>query len=320
MGGGKDSATVWALLSASPAELAWWFMEDDVGEYAANWRLEALRRTSGATAPTLTVCHQWRCPVWEACRLRRFDPCGHPWAALVAFAATLSALLQGFDAVAVGNERSASEGNGMVNGVLGVNHQFDKALQWELRAAAYIRQHVTSQIRYFSALSHLWEVQIMSRFAALPRDTFLPLILSCNEPIGGTRACAACSKCVFVGLLLAAFVPHPSAAWCIFGDDPLAREAALPIMAALLGREGTEKPLECVGTASEARLCLHRARRSYTAAGIPLPVCLRGPQADADAAAGAAMEAVLMTGAGQHAIPAWAQEACGAEAALFVGG
>ena len=327
MGGGKDSSLVWALLHKVPdVELCYFYLSESPDGFAANWRLEALRRASG-NAAVLVSWHDWRCPQWEAARDRRFTPMGHPWAALCAFTAALAATLHGWGDIAAGNERSAGEGNGVFEaGGLEVNHQHDKSLAWELEAASYIRKHIRSDLRYWSALSHLWEVQVADRFAALPRDAYLPLILSCNDaasapdPTDQFRHCGVCAKCLFLALLLSAFLPHPSHAWAVFGDDILARKATLPLLAALLGRPGTTKPLDCVGTAAETRYALHRARASYAAAGLPLPVGLRGEEAEADALRGAAVGDALMQGCGPHAVPRWAQAALGADPALYCGG
>ena len=100
-------------------------------------------------------------PCFSACR---FELCAHPWALLVAFSASLVALLRGFDAIAVGNERSASEGNAPYCGAA-VNHQHDKALPFELECARYVRRRVAPRLRYFSPLAHLWDVQVAKRFA-----------------------------------------------------------------------------------------------------------------------------------------------------------
>lgn len=337
LGGGKDSSLVWALLRAVPdTELCWFYLSETPDGFDANWRLEALRRVSGdasrgggavlAPPPVLIAWHHWRCPRWEAVRDRRFTPMGHPWAALCAFSAALAATLHGWDDIAAGNERSAGEGNGVFEaGGKEVNHQHDKSLAWELEAAAYIRSHIRTDLRYWSALSHLWEVQVAARFAALPRDAYLPLILSCNDaasapdPANQFRHCGVCAKCLFLALLLCAFLPHPSHAWAVFGDDILARNAALPLIAALCGRPGTTKPMECVGTAAETRYALHRARASYAQAGLPFPVALRGEDAEADARSGAQLEDELMGGCGPHAVPRWAQAALGADPALYCG-
>jgi hypothetical protein len=295
--------------------------------------------------------HDWRCARWEAARKRRFTLCGHPWALLVAFSASLVALLHGFDAIAVGNERSAGEGNGLYRGAE-VNHQYDKSLAFELRAAAYISAHVSPRLRYFSALSHLWEAQVAARFCAPPvAARYLRLFTSCNEAAAATargaaapagsggaragaddgsgscaalppppsRAFAACAKCVFVALLLAAFLEDPADGWAYAGDDILTNAALEPLMDALCGRDGASKPYECVGTAREARLCVARARAGYARAGRPLPRLLLGRRAEADAEEGARHEAMLSDDTGEHAVPSWAAAACGADPARYVG-
>ena len=48
---------------------------------------------------------------WEHSRDRSLVPCGHAWMALVACISAAVALQCGYDTVAVGNERSANEGN-----------------------------------------------------------------------------------------------------------------------------------------------------------------------------------------------------------------
>ncbi|KNC74669.1 hypothetical protein SARC_12790, partial [Sphaeroforma arctica JP610] len=65
------------------------------------------------------------------------DPITPPYSALVAFVAAGVAASQGFDYIAVGNESSANEGNGLFvwgeGGDVVVNHQYDKSLDCELR-------------------------------------------------------------------------------------------------------------------------------------------------------------------------------------------
>ena len=326
LGGGKDSLTVWELLRAADVGAATWFyLEDEVGEFDANWRLAALVAASGCAAPALVACHRWRCPAWEAARRRTFEPCGHPWALLVAFAATLVAVLHGCDAVAVGNERSAGEGNGSYNGCE-VNHQHDKSLAFELAAAAHIRRCVTRRVRYFSALSHLWEVQVAQRFCAPAiAGRYLRLFTSCNEAAarpGGaapSRACGRCPKCLFVALLLAAFCADPREGWAFAGDDLLQDASLAPLLDALLGRDGAAKPLDCVGTRREVALCVARARDAYAAAGLRVPALLADARAEADAAEGRTHAAMLDAADGPHAVPHWAAAACGADPARYMG-
>ena len=326
MGGGKDSTLVWHLLGRAPplpaasiTSLTWLYVEDEPGEMQANWRLRTLAALAG-DGQVLVATHCWRCPRWEAARRRRFTSMGHPWAALVCFTSALVACLCGYDAIVVGNERSAGEGNGMYRGVA-VNHQHDKALAWERGAAAYLARHVSPRLEYFSALSHLWEVQIAARFWAICPD-LLPVITCCNvQHHGTTRPCAECAKCVFVALLFAGVCEKPTQAWAHFGCDVLASscDRVAATAAALLGRPGTSKPLDCVGTADEAAVCVALARQKYTAAGIPLPLLLDTPEAVADAARGARLVGDITQGCGPHAVPPWAQSIFGALPDLFVG-
>jgi len=142
-------------------------------EFLSSARLRGLVSRSGVAC--VNVGHDFGYAGLGACR-RACVPCGHPWAALVCFDAVLTALLLGFDAVAVGNERSANFGNGVdasatcllsraecwrralatrkrcdvcalcVSGIfLGgseVNHQFDKSFAFERAANDYIAQHL----------------------------------------------------------------------------------------------------------------------------------------------------------------------------------
>ena len=331
LGGGKDSLTVWEMLRSVPsAEMdhsasTWFYLEDEPGEFAANWRYAALVAASGAAVPALVACHRWRCPRWEAARVRSFTPCGHPWALLVAFSSALVAVLHGFDAVVVGNERSAGEGNGSYRGAE-VNHQHDKALPFELVCAAHLHRSVSPRLRYFSALAHLWEVQVAHRFCSQPvAARYLRLFASCNEAAsrpGGappSRACARCAKCLFVALLLAAFCDDPRDAWTYAGDDLLQNAALAPLLGELLGRDGAAKPMDCVGTPREVALCVARARDAYARAGLPLPALLADARAEEDDAEGRRHEAMLHAADGEHALPRWAAAACGADPARYVG-
>ena len=316
LGGGKDSTTLWELLrGCADTELQWLYLEEEPGEYARNWRLEALARESGTRQPVLLATHNWRCPRWEAARQRRFTPCGHPWAALVAFVSALVARLHGHSAIAVGNERSANEGNGTYMEVV-VNHQHDKGLEFERWTAEYLISHVSPDLCYFSGLAHLWEVQIAQLFCSERLRRYHSVFTSCNEAVPETRACARCAKCLFVALLLSAFLEAgPEGAWGVFGDDVLQREDLQPLLEALLGQDGAPKPLECVGTPQEVALCMHRARSAYLRAGRALPFLLRGERATRSAELGLDCQC-LLTDTASHAVPPWAQAAVGADPTL----
>lgn len=90
---------------------------------------------------------------------------------------------------------------------------------------------------------------------------FHTLFLSCNEPINGTEWCNKCEKCVFVFLLLSAYLA-PDKTESIFGKNLFRQVELLPVFKNLLGITGT-KPFECVGTVDEARAALRLAVQQY---------------------------------------------------------
>lgn len=185
---------------------------------------------------------------------------------MVAFSSVLVALLNDLDFIAVGNEKSANFGNTTYLG-MDINHQYDKSLVFERECNAFIREYITDDVYYFSALQPLWEIDIMKRFlreGSNSRRNYLHLFISCNFPLEkeGSRWCANCPKCCFVFLLLSAYLP-PREVWAVFGDNLLERESLFVMFEELLGREGRMKPLECVGTDDEVRHCLALTRGQY---------------------------------------------------------
>lgn len=267
-GGGKDSLVVYQLLADTQVPLAWVHVGDRPGEFEKSWRLQQIvKMTSHRTlkAP-ISFEHAMGDPVWEKqVAGNRYAPCGHPWAALVAFDSVLAAVLGGFSHIAVGNERSANFGNNVVHEGRVVNHQFDKSFAFEQRAHAYIREFLVPDVHYFSALQHLWEVQIARTFASrsLAADSFLRVFLSCNEALSGERWCCQCAKCAFVFLLLSAWC-GPDEMTAIFGENLFDKPALFPVFNELLS-DTAVKPMECVGTASEALLSLYLAAAHHGA-------------------------------------------------------
>jgi hypothetical protein len=177
---------------------------------------------------------------------------GHvPITAIVSCVALLTAATQGIDAVLMANERSASAGNFVWNGVE-VNHQFSKSRRAErLLADAVAEIEAAPQI--FSILRPASELAIARAFAKL--EQYHPAFTSCNrvfqlapeKRLGSW--CGDCDKCRFVYLILAPFL-SPAQLTAIFGrdmlDDPEQYDGF-----ALLTATGGEKPFECVGEVEE---------------------------------------------------------------------
>jgi hypothetical protein len=178
---------------------------------------------------------------------------GHvPITAIVSCAALLTAALNGFDAVALANERSASAPNTSLAGTP-VNHQFSKSARAE-RLLAAAAAEVPGAPGIFSVLRAASELAIARAFARLP--AYHDVFTSCNriftiDPARRlTSWCGDCDKCRFVFLILAPFLT-PQALERIFGramlDDPDQFEGF-----ALLTGTGGHKPFECVGEIEES--------------------------------------------------------------------
>ena len=122
------------------------------------------------------------------------------------------------------------------------------------------RKRSKTDIYYFSALQHLWEVQIAEIFSI--HTEYIPLFVSCNETtMKGTRWCSKCPKCLFIFILLSSFLSPPFV-WSIFGNNLFEISKLFPIINQLMGLT-TVKPFDCVGTPEEVSLSLYLAFNQY---------------------------------------------------------
>jgi hypothetical protein len=178
---------------------------------------------------------------------------GHvPITAIVSCVALLTAALNGFDAVAMANERSASSPNLSWDGVE-VNHQFSKSLTAE-RLLSNAVAEVAPGTRIFSLLRPASELAIARAFARMP--AYHHAFTSCNaifrlDPaLRAASWCRDCPKCRFVFLALAPF-SAPEHLRELFGSDLLDDERQFDGFA-LLSASGGHKPFECVGEELES--------------------------------------------------------------------
>ncbi|HWJ51645.1 MAG TPA: hypothetical protein VNR42_11520 [Solirubrobacteraceae bacterium] len=178
---------------------------------------------------------------------------GHvPITAIVSCVALLTAALNGFDAVAMANERSASAGNVSWDGV-DVNHQFSKGLRAERLLSAAVAEAAPG-LRIFSLLRPASELAIARAFARM--EPYHAAFTSCNaifrlDPaLRAASWCCDCPKCRFVFLALAPF-STPEHLREIFGSDLLDDERQFDGFA-LLTATGGHKPFECVGEEQES--------------------------------------------------------------------
>jgi hypothetical protein len=270
VGGGKDSAVALEVVRGSDRELALFSVGD----------APPIARTAAVAGITRLIC------------TRRLDPGlralndagalnGHiPITAIVSCVAMLTAALNGFSSVAMANERSASNGNVVWDGI-DVNHQFSKSLRAErlLRAAV---AEAAPGLELFSVLRPASELAIARAFARM--KPYHEAFTSCNtifrlDPaLRGTSWCCDCPKCRFVFLALAPF-SEPAHLREIFGRDLLDDEAQFDGFA-LLTATGGHKPFECVGEeeeslaairllATQPRWSEHRVLRRLVAEVLP---------------------------------------------------
>jgi UDP-N-acetyl-alpha-D-muramoyl-L-alanyl-L-glutamate epimerase len=241
IGGGKDSAVALEIVRRSGAELAL-FSLGDAAPIARTVEVAGLPRLLARRTldPGLAALN-------DAGAIN-----GHiPITAIVSCVALLTAALNGFDAVAMANERSASAGNVNWDGVE-VNHQFSKGLRAERLLSAAAAE--AGGPRLFSVLRPASELAIARAFARMPR--YHAAFTSCNaifriDPaLRAASWCCACPKCRFVFLALAPF-SEPAHLRELFGRDLLDEDDQFEGFA-LLTATGGHKPFECVGEEQES--------------------------------------------------------------------
>jgi UDP-N-acetyl-alpha-D-muramoyl-L-alanyl-L-glutamate epimerase len=292
VGGGKDSAVAIEIVRRSGLDLALFSIGDAppiarTVEVAGLAHLLVRRRLD----PGLRALN-------EAGAIN-----GHvPITAIVSCAALLTAALNGFDAVAMANERSASSGNVHWDGVE-VNHQFSKGLRAERLLSAAVGEAAPG-LQVFSLLRPASELAIARAFARM--DPYHAAFTSCNaifrlDPaLRAASWCCDCPKCRFVFLALAPF-SAPERLREIFGSDLLDDERQFEGFA-LLTATGGHKPFECVGEEQESlaaiRLLAHDPRWSSHAVVRRLveEVLSRYPSTEGDPAQALALS-------GEHAVP-----------------
>jgi hypothetical protein len=248
-------------LTDASVECAWIHVGNHPNEFQESWRLQSIIRATRQKCiqAAFLLEHDFLDPVWvNEVAQTGYMPCGHPWAALVAFDAVLSAIMGGFNYIAVGNERSANYGNNVFHEGINVNHQYDKSFEFEVLLHHYVHENIIEDLYYFSALKHLWEIQIAREFCKSPQ--WFPIFISCNEAVED-RWCGNCAKCAFVFILLSPWC-EPAQLWGIFGQNLYEQKSIFPIFDSLWD-EKSIKPMECVGTPEETMLSLYLTIERY---------------------------------------------------------
>ncbi len=194
---------------------------------------------------------------------------GHtPFSAIVAFSGVIAAYLHRLEYVILSNESSANEST-IANSK--INHQYSKSIDFEKDFQQYQRDYLKANITYFSILRPLSEFQIAQLFAGMV--DYHNAFRSCNAGSKEDAWCGRCPKCMFVFLMLSAFLPHDYV--CdILGRDMMEDDDMLPIFQQLVGAL-PEKPFECVGSRDEANAAAVETIRALELDEEPLPKMMR---------------------------------------------
>lgn len=186
---------------------------------------------------------------------------GHvPISGIIAFVLITWAYLYDYKYIIMSNEKSANEGNTSLDGIE-INHQRSKSYEFESDISEYIQKYISPDLKYFSLLRGMYEINIAKRFVKYSQyfDTFS----SCNNNFKiiesnkttADRRCGVCPKCAFVYTTLRPFLSNEDTQK-IFHQELYDNQDLLPLYKELLGIEGI-KPFECVGTNEEVMYAMY---------------------------------------------------------------
>lgn len=189
---------------------------------------------------------------------------GHtPLSAVIAFSSWIFAYCGGKKYIALSNESSANESN--VSGTK-INHQYSKSTEFEGDFRSYTKSYFTDFPEYFSLLRPWSEWQITKRFVSYPK--YFPVFQSCNLGSKTDSWCANCAKCLYVYIMLSAFL-NDDQLIDIFGKNMLQNRDYEDMFNGLVNQD-FDKPFECVGTRDEIKLALYASAKKRSGKELPL--------------------------------------------------
>ena len=188
---------------------------------------------------------------------------GHtPFSALLAFINVLCVSLSGSSMIALSNENSANQST--IPGTK-INHQYSKSFEFEQDFRSYINESIHPNIKYFSFLRPLNELQITRLFSQFPWH--FKGFRSCNVGSKEDVWCGHCPKCLFTDIMLSPFLSVEQRCE-IFGNNLLNDPHLEPIFNELIGKTAI-KPFECVGTPEEINATLYKLSKKLNESEYP---------------------------------------------------
>lgn len=254
-GGGIDSIVTVAELAPLTDHAALFIAERPGARFEA---IEAPARVTGL--PTIRAERSIDEKVLRSSELGYLN--GHvPVTGILSALAVLSAVATGYGAIAMSNERSASDATR--TGPFGtVNHQWSKGLAFEEGFRNVLAQRLPD-IAYFSWLRDRPGDSIAQAFASL--NAFHSSFRSCNrsfhqDPDDRLNVwCGTCDKCLFVDLLLSSVMSKEQLEGIFPALEPLENPLLLQQLQVLCGVGDQPRPFECVGDELECQQALFAA-------------------------------------------------------------
>lgn len=256
IGGGKDSIVTLELLKE---------YKDNIACYIINPRGATLGCAHTADYPDNQIIGVKRTIDKQLLELNAMGYLnGHtPLSSVIAFSSWIFAYCNNKKYVALSNESSANESN--VNGT-GINHQYSKSTEFEADFRYYTKKYFSAFPEYFSMLRPWSEWQIAKKFVSYPK--YFPVFQSCNLGSKTDTWCSNCAKCLYVYIMLAAFLDDDRLI-DIFGKNMLQNEEYRDLFNGLVYQD-YDKPFECVGTKAEINLALYTAAEKRKGGELPL--------------------------------------------------
>ena len=256
VGGGKDSVVTLELLKA---------YKDKNSCYIINPRKATLNCAYTAEYSDESIISVKRTIDKELLKLNSMGYLnGHtPLSAVIAFSSWIFAYCSGKKYIALSNESSANESN--VSGTE-INHQYSKSTEFEADFRSYTKAFFTSFPEYFSLLRPWSEWQITKKFVSYPK--YFPVFQSCNLGSKTDSWCASCAKCLYVYIMLSAFLDDNQLIE-IFGKNMLQDKEFEEMFNGLVYPD-FDKPFECVGTRDEIKLALYTSAQKRNGKELPL--------------------------------------------------
>lgn len=256
IGGGKDSVVTLELLKE---------YKDNIACYIINPRGATLGCAHTADYPDSRIIGVKRTIDKQLLELNAMGYLnGHtPLSSVIAFSSWIFAYCNKKKYVALSNESSANESN--VNGT-GINHQYSKSTEFEADFRYYTKKYFSAFPEYFSMLRPWSEWQIAKKFVSYPK--YFPVFQSCNLGSKTDTWCSNCAKCLYVYIMLAAFLDDNRLIG-VFGKNMLQNEEYRDLFNGLVYQD-YDKPFECVGTKAEINLALYTAAEKRKSGELPL--------------------------------------------------